>query len=766
MMQKSMLESLRRIVQEVNSVDDLQSVLDITVSRVQAAMDTQVCSIYLYESTLNRFVFMATNGLNKDYVGKSSMGVDEGLVGQVAAREEPINLEDAASHPKFLHMPGIGEEPFASFLGVPIIHQREVLGVLIVQQADRRRFDEDDEAFLVTVSAQLAGVIAHAQATGAIISVAGDESRRPARFKGVAGASGIAIGHVVVVSAMADLYSVPSRDSNDVDEELEFFHECLEAVREDIRALARKLDARLAPEEKALFDVYLNMLADNAIAAEVDALIRSGEWAQGALSKVMREHIRTFESMDDQYLQERVIDVKDMGLRVLSYLQSTNPTPQQYPERTILVGEELTASMLGEVPPDSLAGLVSVRGSGNSHVAILARSMGIPTIMGAVDLPFLKMEGQEIILDGYNGNVYFNPSPELYSRFQSIYDEELQINKDLESLKDLPCITTDGHRIPLLVNTGLQADIVRSLDRGAEGVGLYRTEVPFLLRERFPSEEEQRKIYRAQLEAFAPMPVTMRTLDVGGDKSLPYFPIEEDNPFLGWRGIRVTLDHPEIFLVQVRAMMKANSGLNNLRILLPMISSVPELDEALELIHRAHSELLEEFSGDLEFPDIGVMVEVPAAVYQARELARRVDFLSVGSNDLTQYLLAVDRNNSRVADLYQAFHPAVLHALHAVAEAGRAEGKAVCICGELAGDPAAAILLTAMGYDVLSMNAATLPKVKAAIRNVSLQLAKKWLDRVMGMESSAEVYEFMGRVMKESGSKRLIGVDFGVVESR
>jgi phosphotransferase system, enzyme I, PtsP len=754
-MQKNMLESLRSIVQEVNAADHLQSVLDITVSRVMAAMDTEVCSIYLKENINDRYVFMATEGLNKSFVGKISMAEDEGLVGQVAVREEPINLDQAESHPKFLYMPGIGEERYSSFLGVPIIHQRQVLGVLIVQQQERRRFDGDDEAFLVTISAQLAGVIAHAQATGSIVQV-DDEQFRSAKFRGVAGAPGVAIGNVVVVSPPSDLHAVPHRQCNDTEAELAFFHQCLEAVRADIKGLSAELSTRLAPEEQALFDVYLGMLNDKALGSEVDERIEQGEWAQGALSQVILKHVRTFEMMDDPYLKERATDVKDLGRRVLAYLQEANTTPMVYPDRTILVGEELTASLLGEVPIDKLAGMVSVRGSGNSHVAILARSMGIPTIMGAVDLPFTQLEGNEIIVDGYNGHVYFNPSEELYRRFESICVEEQQLSKGLEALKDLPCETTDEHRLPLWVNTGLMADIARSLDRGAEGVGLYRTEVPFLLRERFPSEEEQRAIYREQLEAFAPMPVTMRTLDVGGDKSLPYFPIEEDNPFLGWRGIRVTLDHPEIFLVQVRAMMKANAGLNNLRIMLPMISSIPELEEALELIYRAHDELIEEIGIELELPAIGVMVEVPAAVYQAREFAKRVGFLSVGSNDLTQYLLAVDRNNPRVADLYQAYHPAVLLALKSIADDCHAEGNTVGICGEMAGDPAAAILLMAMGYDVLSMNATNLPKVKSVIRSVSMVRAKEVMAHAMTMDSAHDIQAYMDEVLVEIGGERLL----------
>lgn len=751
-----MLDALRNIVQEVNAAHDLQTALNVIVQRVRAVMGTEVCTVYLRDPNTGRFIFRANEGLNANFVGKISLAADEGLVGQVATREEPLNTDDAESHPSFLFLPGIGEERYSSFLGVPIIHQRRVLGVLVVQQVEQRRFDEHEEAFLVTCSAQLAGVIAHAQATGSIthIDQGGIKTSGTARFQGVAGASGIAIGHAVVISPPADLHSVPHRACVDPDAEIQFFYDCLAAVRKDVQELGAKLATRLAPQELALFDVYLRMLDDTALASEVVELIRQGEWAQGALSQVVLSHVRTFEMMDDLYLKERSVDVKDLGRRVLAYLQAANTSPISYPDKTVLVGEELTASMLGEVPKEKLVGLVSVLGSGNSHVAILARAMGIPTVMGCLDLPFTQIEGAELILDGYNGYVYYNAPIELRTQFQAIYDEEQQISKGLEALRDLPCETTDGHRIPLWVNTGLMADVVRSLERGAEGIGLYRTEVPFLLRDRFPSEEEQRIIYRQQLEPFAPLPVTMRTLDVGGDKSLPYFPIEEDNPFLGWRGIRVTLDHPEIFLVQVRAMMKASLGLNNLRIMLPMVSNVKELDDALDLILRAHDELIEE-GLQIPVPPIGVMVEVPAAVYQARSLARRVSFLSVGSNDLTQYLLAVDRNNARVAELYHAYHPAVLQALQKVADAGHAEGKQVSICGELAGDPAAAVLLLAMGYDILSMNATNLPKVKSVIRNISMNTARDILAQVMQMETAQQIREYLDSQLTIAGVSRL-----------
>ncbi|MFV0277469.1 MAG: phosphoenolpyruvate--protein phosphotransferase [Parahaliea sp.] len=750
-----MLETLRHIVQEVNAAEGLNEALEIIVRRVRDAMGTEVCSVYMRESGSDSLIFRATEGLNKALVGQARLAPGEGLVGLVATRGEPVNLEDAETHPSYQFLQNLGEEAFHAFLGVPIIHQRDVLGVLVVQQAHRRRFDEDEEAFLVTMSAQLAGVIAHAQVTGAVPLRGGVYPAGPAKISGIPGAPGIAIGTAVVVSPVADLYAVPSKTVTNRRQQMRAFREALAAVQGDIRKVSDNLRDEMSVEDHALFDVYLGILDDSAIGGEVAALIKAGEWAQGALSQVMVQHIRHFERMEHSYLRERAVDVKDLGSRVLAYLQASEGNREAvYPDNCILVGEELTASSLGEVPRDKLAGLISVCGSGNSHVAILARAMGIPTVMGAVDLPFTRLQDRELIVDGYQGEVHLNPLPEVRQRFQQLLDEDLASSRDLEPLRDLPCETLDGHRLPLWVNTGLMVDVSRSLEQGAEGVGLYRTEVPFLLRDRFPSEEEQRQIYREQLQAFAPRPVTMRTLDIGGDKALPYFPIEEDNPFLGWRGIRVTLDHPEIFLAQVRAMIKANEGLDNLRIMLPMVSNIDELEEAIRLIRRSHAELLQDgVQGPL--PSIGVMVEVPSAVYQARSLARRVDFLSVGSNDLTQYLLAVDRNNSRVADLYHTFHPAVLQALVQVAEAGRAEGRPVSICGELAGDPMGAVLMLAMGYSVLSMNATSLPRVKQVLRSITHAQACQVLTDVMAMEDAGRVVERLERLMRDCGLQKV-----------
>lgn len=752
-----MLSTLRNIIQEVNSAHDLREALEIIVCRVQNAMQTEVCSVYLLDPDSNRYILMATEGLHKDAVGRVSLGYSEGLVGLVGVREEPINLEDAPSHPRYRYFPETGEERFRSFLGVPIIHHRRVLGVIVVQQQnDSRRFDEGEEAFLVTISAQLAGVIAHSEATGVMLglSLTGRKAS-DVHFKGVAGAPGVSIGCSVVIYPPADLDAVPDKQCADIEKEIEHFECAIRAVRADIERVGARLAEQLRPEEQALFDVYLRMLDDNALAGEVVRRIEAGEWAQGALKQVITEYVRHFEMIGDAYLSERAVDIRDLGRRVLSYLQEGDTSSREYPDNTILMSEELTPAMLGEVPRKKLVGLVSVKGSGNSHVAILARAMGVPTVMGLVDIPINQLDGRELVVDGYNGQIFASPSQELRTYYTNIIKEERALTRGLEGLKNKPCMTKDGHRVSLWVNTGLMTDVVLSLSHGAEGVGLYRTEVPFMINERFPSEHEQKTFYREQLEAFAPNEVTMRTLDIGGDKSLPYFPISEENPFLGWRGIRVTLDHPEIFLVQVRAMLKASEGLNNLRIMLPMICNVTEVEEALHLIYRVYHEVREE-GVNVVMPKVGVMIEVPGAVYQVKELADRVDFLSVGSNDLTQYLLAVDRNNPRVAGLYHSFHPAVLQALYKIAQDAHCVDAPVSICGELAGDPAGAVLLMAMGYDALSMNASNLPRIKSIIRDIELSWAQDLLKRALSLDSPQVVKSMLELELVRAGFSQFV----------
>ncbi len=754
-----MLNLLRRIVQEVNSTTDIMVALKLMVSRVKESIEADSCSIFLRDQQTNSFILKATDGLNEESINNLRVRIGYSLVGLVAERAEPLNLADAHQHPSFYEVPELGEEKLKAFLGVPIIHQRNVLGVLFVQQEEERRFDEVEEAFLITLSAQLAGVIAHAQLSGVMNRIKRrglTTQREEATIMGVSGADGVGIGQAVVVYPLADLDAVPERAAENLDQEIANFQQAIEAARKEIRHLSERLAPTLPVAEQALFDVYLKILDNASLGDEVITVIKEQRvWAQSALCQVINRHLKQFESMDDSYFKERADDIEDLGKRVLSHLQSKEFAKPDYPAQTILIGEEVSAADLADVPENKLVGVVSGRGSANSHVAILARALGVPTVMGAERVAASQLDGQKIIVDGYYGQVYISPSATLLNEFTALLAEEKELEADLEEMRDLPAQTTDGHGVNLSVNTGLVADISRSLSVGAQGVGLYRTEIPFMVRERFPTEKEQTVIYQQLLAAFAPRPVIMRTLDVGGDKCLPYLPIEEDNPFLGWRGIRITLDHPEIFLVQLRAMLRAASVYDNLRILLPMITSVSEVNESLRLLNQALIEVQSE-GLEVEMPPVGVMIEVPSAVYQAQLLAQRVDFLSIGTNDLTQYILAVDRNNPRVANLYDSLHPAVLRAMLHVVECSHKEGKMVSVCGEMAGDPAAIILLLAMGFDSFSMNSSVLPRIKWVIRKLSIERAREVLEEVLSMDDPGIIRSHLERVLDEFGLGGLI----------
>mgnify|MGYP003683434081 FL=1 len=753
-----MLSSLRTIVQEVNSARSLSEVLAIIVKEVRDAMSAGVCSVYLFDESDQNYVLMATEGLRQESIGKVRMAMREGLVGLVAAKEEPLNLQDADQHPNFAYFEETGEAPFHSFLGVPIIHHRKVLGVLVLQQETRRRFASEEEAFVVTVCAQLSGAIAHAEATGALrqLASAGRGKSKEAVFPGIPSSSGVGIGRVVLVTSSSDLKMVPERLTDNPSAEVKLFREALKATKRDMRNLGNGLSGKLSAEEFALFEVYIRLLDDRVLINEVISAIKLGQAAPSAWSTVILKHVRTFQKMDDPYLRERAADVNDLGVRVLEYLQAKDKDRAPMPRRIVLVGEDLSATALADIPVHRLVGIISLKGSSNSHMAIVGRALGIPTVMGAINLPWVELEGQELIVDGSTGDVISRATRSVRRHYVQRQREEKLFNKDLEKLRDIPCHTPDGIRFSLWVNTGLRQDTARSLKSGAEAVGLFRTEIPFLMRTSFPTEDEQIEIYREQLSDFAPRPVTMRTLDIGGDKDLPYFPIEEENPFLGWRGIRISLDHPEIFLVQIRAMLRASEGINNLRIMLPMISNVPELDRALQLIERAYQELTQEEGYTIKRPLIGAMIEVPAAVYQVKEIGRRVDFMSVGTNDLTQYLLAVDRNNPRVADLYHTLHPSVLRALKQIYDQASSVNCQLSICGEMAGDPLSTVILLGLGYETFSMSASSLLRVKSILLNVSRKDAKLLSKKALKMSSSKEIITFLAQSLDQPDVIKLL----------
>ena len=750
-----MLDTLRRIIQEVNAAPDLEQALNIIVARVCETVGVDVSTVYLVDINQRQFVLGATQGLRQSAVGQVKLPIDKGLVGMVYEREEPVNLEDGPSHPRYMFISETGETPYHGFLGVPIIRHGKVLGVLVVRQRQVRKFDENEEAFLVTLAAQLAGAITHAGATGDIARMLGTGGSNAAALTGLPGSPGVAIGQARVVYPPANLDAIPDRLVTDTDAEVSQFEIAVAAVQDDLRDYANRMSAVLPAEELALFDALLLMLGGDSLVGETIDRIRAGNWAPGALRETIAEHVRVFEEMEDSYLRERASDIRDLGRRILTHIQSDRVAAEEYYENTVLVGEDISPGQLAEIPIENLAGIVSASGSSASHVSILAQALGIPAVMGVDDMPVGRLEGQIIVADGYRGDVFVNPTELVLKEFVRLQSQESQLSEVLSEVAGQASETPDGITVPLYLNIGLVSGGSAEVHSEGDGVGLYRTEVPFLMQEQFPGEEQQLRIYRNALEAFAPRPVTLRTLDVGGDKMLSYFPVHEDNPFLGWRGIRISLDQPDIFLTQIRAMLRASVGLDNLTIMLPMISTVSELDIAITLINQAFGELLEEGESVVR-PPIGIMIEVPSAVYQIKALARRVDFFSIGTNDLTQYLLAVDRNNARVAHLYQSLHPAVLCAIRQVVNDAQQLGKPVSVCGEMAGDPAAALALLGLGVNSLSMSVSNLPRVKWVIRSFAYSEARELVAKALELEDPRAIREMYNEVLELGGLGGLV----------
>jgi phosphotransferase system enzyme I (PtsP) len=751
----SKLESLTRLIHEVDAAPGIETALRLVVARTREVMGADVCTIYFTYHDRQRHVIVATNGLAPEVVGQVQIGFGKGLIGMVADSTTAVNLADVPEEldKGFIRQAGAGR--FHGFLGVPITHRGTALGVLVVRQRTVRRFEDADAAFLTTLAAQLGGAIAYARASGDLCTICGPDSPQVGRFDGLAGAPGIAVGTGVAVYPPADLSAVPDRPAVDPAREERRFRDAVAYVQREVRRFGEDVDQTLSPMDRALFDTYALILDDPQIVDATVERIHRGSWAPGALRQTIERYTRRFDEMQDPYLRERGADIRQLGDRILLHLQGQSGSGVDYPADTVLIGRQLSTIDLGLVPRERLRGIVSAEGSGMSHAAILARALGIPAAMGVVAPHLEQCDGQELVVDGHLGLVYVAPSASLREEVERLIDEERVLAEHLKSLHNLPSTTTDGVEVPLYTNAGLIADTPSARASGSAGIGLFRSEVAFMAYDRFPSEREQVNVYRQVLEAVAPLPLNLRTLDVGADKPLPYLPIVEQNPALGWRGIRLTLDHPEIFLTQLRAALRADVGLGNLRLLLPMITGIADVQQALAFLDQAHRQLVDDGVASAR-PPVGIMVEVPSAVYQAEELARRVDFLSVGTNDLTQYLLAIDRGNPQVSKRLDPLHPAVLRALRQVVEACRRAGKPVTVCGEMACDPGCALLLLGMGYQGLSINAAALPRVKWAIRSVSFPQMAALAEEALRLDEPQPIWRRVRQVLRDAGLERLI----------
>lgn len=746
-----MIELLSDVVSRVAGARDRETALELMVRGVRIALHATACAAYLLDFESGDLVLAETEGLDRRSVGQVRLPAGAGVVGLVREQCRALRIADVATHPRFLPLPITAEENLRSFLGAPMVHRGDVIGVLAIWREEASGFNAEDEAFLVTAAAQLSGVLANTMPNQPLGAGSSSGSVGGSLFEqGVAGAPGVAVGQLVLPSPLAELDAVQYRACADPTLETQAFLDAVEEVQRDIFASAERMKGMLPSEAHALFEVYAMLASDAGLVSSVLERINGGSWAPWALRHTIDSLSRQFDGIEDERLRARGEDIRAVGRKLLHALRADDTITTCFPERTILYGEEVSLTRIAEVPAGQLAGIICSQGSLLSHTVIVANSLGIPAVMGLGMSTGKFQAGQEVVVDGSLGRVIIEPEAQIVDECRRLEREAARLTAELARHRDEPGRTLDDRRIHLFANMGMYSEAQLSDVAGAEGIGLYRSEYAFMLRESFPTEDDLYDKYRKILTNFAPRPVTMRTLDIGGDKILPYFPLASENATLGSRGIRVMLDHPEIFLTQLRAMLRANQELGNLRILLPMVSTAQEIVHTRSLITQAAAEIGGSGS-PLEAPPLGAMVEVPILLFSIERIAREADFLSIGSNDLTQYLCAADRGNPDVAHLYDALSPAVLRALDFAIEEARLARIPISICGELAGDPAGAPLLVGMGADQLSMSPSMLPRVKQILRSLSYSRCVELMEEALTMSDGKAVRGLMDRVIRESG---------------
>jgi phosphotransferase system, enzyme I, PtsP len=782
----SVLEDIGAIL---SSSHGLQESLEAIVRVVAERMASEVCSLYIFDPRSRELTLWATEGLNRATIGKVRMGLDEGLTGLVFDRLEPVMVVDALAHPRYKYFPETGEERYHSFLGVPVIQRKKPLGVLVVQTLRRRRFGGDELRLMKAIAAQVAGIIGQLRLSESLQSKekerneyhermieairrlrayenqsdaggaeAAKEGARSLRLGGVAAAPGFGMGAAHVLRSLVTFDHIGELRCEDPGAEWQRFQTAVRQSLDEIEGLKSRMSDHVPEVDPGLFDTHRMMLEDKSFLEKIHAFIEDGFAAETALQFTVDEYVGAFARMTDRYLRERSTDVRDIGHRVLRNLLGVEDAERELPESGILVAEELTLSDLAVLAPERLRGIALATGGATSHATILAKSFEIPTVVGVDALLESVVEGDRLIVDGNAGVVYVRPARDVLVEYERLDREYRAFNRELEALHDAPAQTLDGHRVILEANIGLMGDLAFAHHHGAEGVGLYRTEFPFLTYRDFPDEEEQLRLYRRVIDALGPKRVTVRTLDLGADKYPAYLrSAKEDNPFLGWRSIRISLELPEVLKVQLRAILRSTAH-GPVRLLLPMISSIEEVWRAKELLEESRRELRERGIRFDEDMPVGIMIEVPSAVLQAEELAREVDFLSLGTNDLIQYLLAVDRNNRKVASLYEPLHPAVLRAVATTASAAQKVGKPLGICGEMATDPVCALVLVGLGIDHLSMGSFFIPSIKRLIRSVEHSATREMARHVLEMSSAQEIKGYLFGMMKKLGVIELMEI--------
>ncbi len=713
-----------------------QDRLDKIVILIAANMVAEVCSVYVMrgDGTLELF---ATEGLNREAVHLTTMRAGEGLVGLIASTAEPLALSDAQTHPAFSYKPETGEEIYHAFLGVPLLRAGNTMGVLVVQNRTYRVYAEEEIEALQTTAMVLAEMIASGELQALGPADGETALRRPLQQRGVSLADGVGLGHVVLHEPRV---VVKNLIAENVDAEVRRLQAAIGEVRASIDELIERGDVAHHGEHREVLETFRMFAHDQGWLRRMREAVLSGLTAEAAVERVQSDNRARMLRQTDPYLRERLHDLDDLANRLLHRLVGRDLVAERgsLPDNAILVARSMGPAALLDYDRSRLRGLVLEEGGPTSHIAIVARAIGIPAVGEVSNATSLVEPGDAIIVDGGLGEVQIRPRPDV----EAAYAEKARLRarrmEQYRGLRDVPAVTRDGVEIALQLNAGLLVDLPHLAETGAVGVGLFRTELQFMVAERMPSAGEQQALYRAVFAAAGDMPVTFRTLDIGGDKILPYMQsVEEENPALGWRAIRIGLDRPGLLRAQIRALLKAASG-HPLKIMFPMVATCDEFARARALVDRETAYLGKHghtLPADLK---LGVMLEVPSLLFQIEEICREADFISVGSNDLMQFLFAVDRENRLVANRFDPLSAPSLRALKLIAETAEACACPVTVCGEIGGRPLEAMALIGLGFRSLSMSPSAIGPVKAMLLDLDASEVRALLHAELARSASGE----------------------------
>ncbi len=721
---RRLLGRLRDVMAGAGSAEER---LNRTVGLIADGLKSDVCSCYVLRAGEVLELF-ATKGLLAGAVHATRLRVGEGLVGLIAAQAQPMAFADAQNHPAFVYRPETGEDIYHSLMGVPILRGGRMMGVLVVQNKKQRNFSEEEIETLETVAMVLAELVA-----GGLVpkdeQIAFDgNALLPLRFEGIRLNAGIAIGHAVIHRSQISVQRLVAEDS---ETELIRFKEALDSLHSQLDALLNSADMAQGGEHRDVLETYRMFAQDAGWIGKIAEAIQSGLTAEAAVQKVHDDTRARMSQVSDPYLRERLLDFEDLANRLIQHLAGKTSGPMDLPDDAILFARTLGPAELLDYDRKKLRGLVLEEGSPTMHVAIIARALDIPVIGKVPGILSRVGSLDSVVVDGDSNQVFVRPGEDILSAFRANLALRVQRLASYAAERDLPAVTKDGEKVGLFVNAGLLADLQYLDSSGAQGVGLYRTEIPFMARPELPDVDAQTQIYGKIFEMAGGKPVVFRTLDVGGDKVLPYWNgATEENPAMGWRSIRITLDRPAVLRQQLRALIRAAQG-RELSVMFPMVAEVAELDKAREILDM---EVAREASLGLAKPKklrIGTMLEVPALAFQLEALLQRVDFISVGSNDLVQFLFASDRGNPRLSDRYDTLAPAVLVFLKRLVQACKARNVFLSLCGEMGGQPLDAMALVGIGFRNLSMHVPSIGPVRRMIRSLKLGPLAAYMDELL-----------------------------------